>query len=227
MNEDNKVTFVITSCGRFDLLEHTIKTFKKYNKYPIEKFVIIDNSCKFEYQDVIKSFFNKDDNVVIIFNETNIGQVNSIDKVYQNYVDTEYIFHCEDDWEFYNEGFISRSLEIMKENKKISNINIRTRFSGDRGSMHPIENNLYVTKDCQVGYYLYETNYLNEYHGFSWNPGLRRLSDYKTHIGNYKQYVNEQGANQRYFELGFRAACLEESYCRHSGINSTTPLSNC
>lgn len=218
-----KVTFVATSCGRFNFLEQTIRTFKQYNTYPIDKYYIIDNSCQFNKVDLIKSFFSDEDNVEIIFNENNIGQVSSIDKIY-SLIDTEYIFHCEDDWDFYDSGFIEQSLEILKENKLISNINLRTRFSGDRGSMHPIEETKHLTSN-NVGYYLYVTNFLNEYHGFSWNPGLRRLSDYKI-IGTYKDYINEQGANKKYYELGFRAACLEKCYCKHSGIYSTTPLSN-
>ena len=41
----------------------------------------------------------------IIYNDVNIGQCKSIDKAYE-LVDTEYIFHCEDDWEFTSPNFI-------------------------------------------------------------------------------------------------------------------------
>jgi len=40
-------------------------------------------------------------NPVERFKLKNIGQIKSIDKAY-SMVDTEYIFHCEDDWEFYD-----------------------------------------------------------------------------------------------------------------------------
>lgn len=218
-----KVTFICTSCGRFELLQNTIKTFKKYNTYPIEKYIIIDNSC-YDNKDLVIKMFDYSDNIEIIFNNTNIGQVSSIDLAYSK-VETEYIFHCEDDWEFFNNGFIEKSLSVLKDNTTISNINIRIRFSGDRGSMQPIEEIKNLTEDGVV-YYLFKTHFLNEYHGFSWNPGLRRLSDYKK-IGDFKQFINEQGANKIYYENGYRAACLEDFYCKHAGEYSITPLSNC
>ena len=39
----DKVTVVITSCGRLDLLDKTLSSFMEFNTYPIEKFIIIDD----------------------------------------------------------------------------------------------------------------------------------------------------------------------------------------
>ena len=219
---NKKVTVVFTSCGRFDLLGKTIESFLKYNTYPIEKYFIIDNSTMFEAYDNLINMFPNNENIEIIMNETNIGQVSSIDKVYKQ-INTEYIFHCEDDWEFFDQGFIELSLDVLEERKDVSNINIRVRFDGERGSMHPITGN-FKTKN-NIIYHEYQINYLDEWHGFSWNPGLRRLSDY-TKIKPYKQYGNEQGVNKIMFELGYKAACLEKPYCKHIGINSITFKSN-
>ena len=206
------ITCVFTSCGRFDLLDITIKSFINHNTLPIEKYIVIDNSTKIDAMYHIEKIVSNLKNVDVIINSENIGQVASIDKAY-SLITTEYIFHCEDDWYFYRSGFMEKSLEILLDNSMVVNVNIRERNNGDRGSFHPIDNNELVTK-YGVKYFLYSQNYLGEWHGFSWNPGLRRKSDYNI-IAPYKQYVNEQGVGSKYKELGFRSACLDMSYCKH------------
>ena len=47
-----------------------------------------------------------------IFNERRRGQILSIDRLYST-IDTEYIFHCEDDWEFYKKRF-AKKIWILK-----------------------------------------------------------------------------------------------------------------
>ena len=39
------VTFLITSCGRLDLLERTIDSFLKFNQCPIERYIITEDSA--------------------------------------------------------------------------------------------------------------------------------------------------------------------------------------
>jgi hypothetical protein len=56
----------------------------------------------------------KKDDVLIIINPRNLGQINSIDRGYSN-VDTKYIFHLEDDWEFYDYGFIEKSKAAFED----------------------------------------------------------------------------------------------------------------
>lgn len=217
----DKITCVFTSCGRFDLLQRTIESFKKFNTYPIESFIVIDNSELNGAYDKIVYMFHPDD-VLAIVNDQNIGQIASIDKAY-SWVKTDYIFHSEDDWEYFDYGFIEKSLDILKYNDKITNVSIRVRFDGERGSMHPISNMKTTTNG--TNYFEYLPNYLGTWHGFSFNPGLRRLSDYNL-IKPYKQYINEQGVGQKYRELEYISACLENFYCKHIGTNSSTPKSN-
>jgi len=220
--ENNKVTVVFTSCGRFDFLEHTIKSFMKFNDYPIDKYIVIDNGTLLNTYDIIRNMFENSDNVEIIVNEENIGQVGSIDKAYGR-VESEYIFHCEDDWEFYDNGFIGLSVDVLNTNPIAANVIVRLRFDGEKGSMHPI-NGHFVTPNGTI-YHEYVQNVFNTWHGFSWNPGLRRLSDYNK-IKPYKRYYNEQGMNRIMKQLGYKAVCLEKQYCRHIGTNSTTLKSN-
>ena len=219
--EKNTVSVVFTSCGRLDFLEKTVKSFIKYNTYPINKYIVIENDKQENTEEIISEIF-KDLNYLLIINDENIGQVSSIDKAY-SFIDTEYIFHCEDDWEFYNKDFIQYSIDVLKHNKKYINVNIRKRFDGERGSMHPISKKLYTNSN--TCFHEYETNYLGMWHGFSWNPGLRRNSDYKF-IKNYKQYKDEAGVGNFYKENGYISVCLEQECCKHLGTNSFTLKSN-
>jgi GT2 family glycosyltransferase len=217
-----KVTVVFTSCGRLNLLKETVNSFLEFNTYPIEEYIIIENSGNSESIIEIKNIFKNIENINIIFNETNIGQVSSIDKAY-SFVKTDYIFHCEDDWKFINYGFIEKSMDILKEIPNICNINIRKRNDGTKGSFHPT-NGPFILNNGTI-YHLYQQNHQGVWHGFSWNPGLRRYKDYEL-IKPYKKYTNEQGVNQKMKELNFFAACLDECYCIHIGENSVTPNSN-
>jgi len=38
-----KISFVLTSCGRFDLLKPTLESFKKHNDYPLHQMIIIED----------------------------------------------------------------------------------------------------------------------------------------------------------------------------------------
>lgn len=216
------ISCVFTSCGRFDLLERTFKSFVQQNTYPIQEYIIIENSALPNAEAALKKFLDPSLNVKIIINETNIGQVASIDKAY-SFVKSDYIFHCEDDWEFFDSGFLEKSLDVLQFNPKLTNVSLRIRFDGERGSMHPVSDKMSTTNGTI--YHEYLPAYLGIWHGFSWNPGLRRLSDYLK-VAPYKQYQNEQGVGKVFYEMGYKSACLEKFYCKHIGTNSTTSMSN-
>jgi GT2 family glycosyltransferase len=217
------ITAIFTSCGRFNLLRRTLESFIKNIDLEIEKIIVIDNStfdhAETELRSISESIKTP---LYYVLNDENIGQVSSIDLAYA-YVDTEYIFHCEDDWEFFDTGFLKLSIELLKERSDIVNINLRVRFDGEKGSMHPISE--MMTTSSGLKYHEYLVNYLGAWHGFSWNPGLRRKKDYDL-IKPYKQYIEESGVGKKYKDLGYVAACLEKSYCKHIGTNSSTPKSN-
>ena len=41
-----KMSFVLTSCGRVDLLDRTLKSFFKYNDYPLEDLYLTEDSIE-------------------------------------------------------------------------------------------------------------------------------------------------------------------------------------
>ena len=96
------VTVVITSCGRYDLLEQTIDSFLRYNTYPIDKFIVMEDGDAHPSPLVEKYRLHPFE---WLTTGKRVGQIAAIDRAYQE-VKTEFIFHCEDDWEFFEPSFI-------------------------------------------------------------------------------------------------------------------------
>jgi hypothetical protein len=213
------ITVVLTSCGRLDLLFLTVNSLLQNFQYPIEEFIIIDDSGKKDVYDQLRNEFISD-SFKLILNEENIGLIPSIDKAYSQ-VKTEYIFHCEDDWKFLRPGFIEKSITILKHDPKIMQVWLR----GDQNpNGHPIEPEIFETDGVQ--YKLVATHVHGVWHGFSFNPTVRRLADYKLiapwseiHLDENRGIgVQENHIGRVYFEeYGFRAATLIDEYCIHTG----------
>ena len=68
-----------------------------------------------------------------------------------------------------------------------------------------------------------DLGFLDKWHGFTWNPGLRRLEDYLAIALFSKNAPYEAKASVAYAQLGFRAAILRESgYVKHIGYHQST-----
>ena len=226
---DNDVTMVLTSCNRPNELKITLESFFKFNTYQIKKIIIIDDSGKLGCIDeclyLIPSNLEKN----IIYNKENIGQISSIDKAY-SLVDTEYIFHCEDDWEFYDYGFIEKSMEILSTNDKIYTIWLREyqNFKVVRNGQ-PVNPNIVNNTHRILSAFKERTNIWS---GFTFNPGLRRLKDCKLLMpySNYKNSIEcncggvEQALSNLYYKSGFVSAITlnEKGFVRHIGWDNPT-----
>lgn len=223
------VTMVITSCGRTDLLERTIESFFKVNTYPIKKVIITEDSGTPQDFSKVRSLVPCE--LEIIENKTNIGQIASIDLAYSK-VDTDYIFHCEEDWEFFNNGFIEKSFEILETNSKIFTVWLRG---------HADTKNHAILKEEQFKldndyYYLMNQHHKKVWCGFTFNPGLRRTSDCMIFhpynnlevkiVKNGLNIMGEMDMSIYYQELGYCAAITSnaDGYVRHIGGKRHIPL---
>lgn len=223
------VTVVITACGRTDLLEQTLYSFFKFNTYPIQKVIIVEDSGKQQdfrrVQDLVPT------DLEIIVNEENIGQVKSIDAAYAK-VETDYIFHCEEDWEFFKPGFIEKSFEILKTNPKLITVWLRG-YNDTKNHAIMMDEKFSIGNDY---YYLMDGARKKHWCGFTWNPGLRRTSDcmlfhpYQNlkvrKLKNGLELLGEIDLSIYYQEAGYRAAITsdEEGYVRHIGGKRHVPL---
>jgi glycosyltransferase involved in cell wall biosynthesis len=216
-----EVSIVITSCGRPDLLEKTIESFLLHNTYPIKKWIITEDSGT---KNINKHLEDKYPTFLWLSGD-HLGQIKSIDKAY-SHVETEYIFHLEDDWETYKDGAIIESVKILKENSTVSTVMCREHTE----RVYYMSDNPPILK-CWGGWGFY-----------SFNPGLRRLSDYKnffnssfsTFLGGELNGLScERKLNEFFREKGFAMALTPDpaGYIHHIGegrhINSVYKIGLC
>lgn len=219
-SEESDVSIVITSCGRFDLLKRTLESLDKFNTYPVKKILITEDSGNDEVYSYIPSTWLPYTQVFV--NKPKLGQLESIDLAYSN-VDTEWIFHCEDDWEFYREGFVEDSMALLEANPEALQVWLRS-LAHDLSIHSP-----YV--------YVDERQLLNgisffrlmsgkeDWQGFSFNPGLRRLADYKQHAP-YGAWAGEKDLSRVYDAENRYALILENDAVLHTGFGSHVVVSD-
>ena len=200
---NDEMTFVLTSCGRPKLLNKSLDSFFKYNKFNFKKMYIVEDSINNDVYSEIKSKW--DNKIDIILNKTKKGQIKSIIDTYK-LIDTPYIFHCEDDWIYTRSNFIEDSLEILKSDKKIIQVWLESKESASRLDIFNYDKEKEVNGikfsrvNCKEGW---------EWGFFSFRPGVKRLYDYKL-IGGYKNFKNELDISVKYRDLGYHTVIFDK-----------------
>lgn len=121
-----------------------------------------------------------------VITNINVGQLETLDQIYK-YIDTDYFFFSEDDFQYFRPGFIEYSLQAQFYDPKLVVI-FMAKSNFDKGhylSVGPLK--LITT-----------ANSLN-YSGFTFWPSTRRLSDYKK------------------FQYGYNDATFNVSYGKGAG----------
>ena len=123
--------------------------------------------------------------------------------------------HLEDDWLFQNGGgpFVAESKAILAEWPEILQVSLR----GDTG-WHPL------VRDPKYQFKIATPYWRGVWGGLAFNPGLRRVSDYKR-LGTYGAHVSfgqtglqhEEALSKKYLDAGYRIADLDRSICVHIG----------
>lgn len=217
------ITFALTSCGRLDLLERTIDSFLKFNTSVIRQYIISEDDCSTDLTYLKEKY--KHLKFIWLQNQSQFkrGMLGNIDYLY-NHIKTEWVFHCEDDWEFYRKGFIEASMAILGPNPKL--LQVWLREQNDTNG-HPIEEHIFSEERIQpIQYRLAALNYMGCFSGYSTNPGLRRLRD-KVCFQALNELgpanIGPEGKVSIYYELaGFRTAILMQGYVRHIGQGRST-----
>jgi len=202
-----EVTLFITSFNRPDLLKITLESFLKYNTYPIKESIIIDDSGIENVNDFVYDILPFP--CKLIYNPIRIGQMKSIEKGIQ-FITTPYTFHCEEDWEFYDYGFIEKSFEILKKNNKITSVWLRSH------NEIKLMYNIPILRVPNENYYITGPNIGN----FSWNPGLKTTEIQKAYTP-YPENFCEGKLSEAFRGIGFTGAMTDNihGYVRHIGWN--------
>jgi hypothetical protein len=213
------VDVILTSYARYDLLEQTLESFFRYNDFPINRFFIYEdygrdrmNAAQLSTLQTLKEKYAIDE---VIMPHRRQGQIKALDTLWSR-VSTEYCFQMEDDWLFYRESWIADSIAVMKEAPKICTVWLRERDDLNGHPVVPLDNGKYD---------LLSREYQKRWHGFTFNPSVKRLADYRL-LGTYGLYAMFSPSNpsrsemiiaKEYYKRGFSAAVLKQGYIRHIG----------
>ncbi|MBK5538656.1 glycosyltransferase family 2 protein [Pseudomonas sp. TH05] len=211
-SESSDISVMVTSCGRFDLLKRTLETFDRFNTAPIRKVFITEDSGDRAVEDCIPEHWRP--HTVFLVNNPRLGQLRSIDLAYGQ-IETPWIFHCEDDWDFYREGFIEESQQLLEDDPQALQVWLRSAhhdlavhspyvFLNERKVAHGIA--FYVLGSHKA-----------DWQGFSFNPGLRRRADYLLHAP-YAAFSGEKDLSRLYAQENRYALILENDAVLHTGF---------
>jgi hypothetical protein len=211
-SDTSDISIVITSCGRFDLLKRTLETLDRFNTAPIRKVFITEDSGDSAVEACIPEHWRA--HTQFFINNPRLGQLRSIDAAYSQ-VQTSWIFHCEDDWDFYREGFIEDSQGLLEEDPQALQVWLRSFnhdlmvhspyvFLGERKISHG------------VPFYMLGSHKA-DWQGFSFNPGLRRRADYLLHAP-YSGLSGEKDLSRLYAGENRYALILENDAVLHTGF---------
>jgi hypothetical protein len=210
---DDLVTLVLTSCDRPAFLERTLTSIAACDLTGIKRIIVIEDSTNPEIESVVTKCLRSIPHL-FLQNEKNIGQISSIDRAYAH-IDTPYIYHCEEDWLFPSGLFLAQSLLILENHPKVMAVMARI----------PSENpDNYYTKAKHtligVSYRITDPKVHRRWGSFSFNPGLRRTSDYTT-ITSYTNIGPERDISLHYKLQGYSLAVLEQGDVTHIGFEPT------
>ncbi len=130
-------------------------------------------------------------------------------------VNTPFVFHCEDDWLFFRSGFIVESFTLLQKLPKSSVVLLRGRDESGILRTLPYEKYEGILFFCSYPE-LDET-----WFGYSYNPGLRRLADYKR-VAPIADIGSESVVSYVFKQLGFYSVHLEIPAVVHLGWGQTT-----
>jgi hypothetical protein len=221
MNQE--VTLFITSCGRPELLKRTLESFVKFNTYPIKEAILCEDSGIPNIVDFVTTILPFP--VLFCYNQKRIGQMKTIEK-YTQLIKTPYVFHLEDDYEFFDSGFIELSFQIMDSDPKISQVLLEDEqhgyFKVDIGN--PLCYKILTDNPLRVE----ANNGDGALNIFSWRPSLKRIEIQKLRMP-YELWDDEYTIELEINKRGYYAVITKNvkngitGFCHHIGINHHIP----
>ena len=228
------ITFTITTCKRFKLFEKTINSFLNCCKdiQKIDIWLCVDDNSSQEDRNKMKEqypfftfYFKKIEEK---------GHPQSMN-IIRNLVNTQYIFHMEDDWQFFEKkDYISNCMEILGSNDKIGQCLINKNYGETVNDIH-IGGGFFNKTQTGLRYFIHEfaqdeksqaefqlkhnnSRHCSYWPHFSFRPSLLKKI-VLDRIGTYNEKIShfEMDYSNRYVNNGYISAFLESIYCLHIG----------
>ena len=220
---NKEVTLFITSCGRPDLLKRTLVSFVKYNTYPIKEVILCEDSGINGIVDFVKNILPYP--IIFCYNEPRIGQLRTIEK-HTPLIKTPYVFHLEDDFEFYDYGFIELSFQILNSDPKISQVLLTDVYSSFTkvDINHPLCYKVMTNEQHETS----ANNGDGALTCYSWTPSLKRIEIQKLRMP-YQPWDDEYTIQLQVNKLGMYSVVTKNmkngkmGFCTHIGNEHHVP----
>jgi len=229
------ITFTITTCKRFDLLEKTMNSFLQCctDVHRIDKWLCVDDNSSEEDREKMQKqypFFE-----FVFKNADEKGHAKSMN-IIRNKVTTPYIFHTEDDWKFFEKRpYITECLDVLSQSETISQCLINKNY-GELACDIDIVGGFPAKTSVGTRYFLHEyAEDMNAFAlkhpnrktcaywtGFSFRPSLLKR-EVLTKVGDYNENTAhfEMEYSKRCKTHGYNSAFLEGIYSIHIGRLTT------
>lgn len=202
--DPTKITTVLTSCGRFDLLKETVSSFLEH--FDTEKIIVAEDSERAEDAAQFAKAFPQ---VEMRVNAPKLGQMRSIDALYET-ISTPYVVHLEDDWRFTRDIDLDSVISFLEARPDISVVCIGYRLDKRFQSR--------ARKEAHVGidYLVWDLDAHPEWFSYSFNPSIGRLALWRE-IGPFARFVTEAKISALCKTKGQRIAMAVPSVAHHIG----------
>lgn len=220
-----KITLVIVSCKRLDLLKITIETFFQ-NCLDIDLIgsiiLIDDNSDSTGFLEIIQIIKKYNIPTFFIHKFEHKGQVTSLNTVW-DIIRTNYLFMLEDDWKcLIKDNFIRKAFQVMAENPDIKEFQFR--INPEIMAVGQIRQK---TKDGSIEFIKYnydgahakDKQNRSSWPGFNLNPGLWNFAEIKT-LGkfNHEKCNFEYEYSRRFWKIGWKVGYFPSNVFEHIGM---------
>jgi hypothetical protein len=202
--DPGKLTVVLTSCGRFDLLAETITSFLDH--FDVDRIVVADDAGD---AGAAAMFAAKVPKVDMRVNDPRRGQMRSIDGLYAS-VQTPYVVHLEDDWKFTGGVDLDKVVCFLDARPDVSVVCIGYRFDKRFAA------SARKTTQDGIDYWVWDLDAHPKWFSYSFNPSVGRLAFWREH-GPYEHFKTEEGLSQFAKGRGLRIAMLIPSLADHIG----------
>jgi hypothetical protein len=198
------VTPVLTSCGRFDLLEQTVQSF--FEHFETDRLIVSDDSLRFGEA---AAFANAYPQIEMRSCWERLGRLRAIDALYGT-LRTPYVFHLEDDWCFTGDANLDDVCDYLDARPDVSVVCVGWR--PDARYAGKAKTDTFRGHDYRV----WDLDAHPRRFSYTFNPAVARTALWRQ-IGPFAKFHHEEGLSAFCKARGMRIAMLERPIAYHLG----------
>lgn len=146
------------------------------------------------------------------YTNKDLKHMHNIQQLFEH-VDTEWWFHCEDDWEFFRPDFVSAAVEFL------STSNIYMIMGREPNTFKP---HVDYWIDSSHGVLRINAGPSGKFSSYTANPAVLNTNKVKNLIGNFGNYRGEWDVSMQLGKKGERVGIFRNHYYYHTGGSMST-----